>query len=232
MGSADKTSSTARQTRIADMRRADEARERRNRVLTVGISAVVVAGLVAGGVVLVRSQSDGSDAAAATGPAATATAATDPKASGTFVTGEDGVRTWKGTLARNHVAGKVTYPVEPPVGGDHSQAWMNCDGDVYTEPLNNENAVHSLEHGAVWVTYTDKAAEADVEALAAKVRKTPYSLMSPDDRQKDPIMLTAWGHQRTVTGASDPNVDAFFEKFVQGEQTPEPGAACTNGLSR
>ncbi|NED05018.1 DUF3105 domain-containing protein, partial [Streptomyces sp. SID6648] len=52
------------------------------------------------------------------------------------------------------------------------------------------------------------------------------------DKQKDPIVLSAWGHQRTVTGADDPNVDAFFEKFVQGEQTPEPGAACTNGLSQ
>ncbi|MEV7790412.1 DUF3105 domain-containing protein [Streptomyces sp. NPDC087512] len=222
MGSAKKSSNTARQTRIAEMRRADEARERRNRILTVAVGAVVVAGLVVGGVVLVRSQSGDSDD----------TAATADKTSGSFVTGDDGVRTWKGTLSRNHVTKKVAYPVEPPVGGDHNLAWMNCDGDVYTEPLDKENAVHSLEHGAVWVTYTDKAPKADVEALAEKVRKTPYSLMSPDDEQKDPIMLTAWGHQRTVTGAGDPAVDTFFEKFVQGAQTPEPGAACTNGLSR
>ncbi|MET7272163.1 DUF3105 domain-containing protein [Streptomyces flaveolus] len=222
MGSAKKSSNTARQTRIAEMRRAEEARDRRNRILTIGISVVVVVGLVVGGVVLVRSQSDDSDD----------TAATDSKTSGKFVAGEDGVQTWQGTLSRNHVAKKVTYPVEPPVGGDHNQVWMNCDGDVYTKPLNNENAVHSLEHGAVWVTYTDKAPKADVEKLAAKVKRTPYSLMSPDDKQKDPIVLSAWGHQRTVTGADDPNVDKFFEKFVQGEQTPEPGAACTNGLSQ
>ncbi|MEU3658813.1 DUF3105 domain-containing protein [Streptomyces sp. NPDC032940] len=222
MGSANKSSNSARQARIAEMRRAEEARDRRNRILTIGISAVVVVGLVVGGVVLVRSQSGDSDD----------TAATDAKTSGKFVAGADGVQTWKGTLSRNHVTEKVTYPVEPPVGGDHNQVWMNCDGDVYTEPLNNENAVHSLEHGAVWVTYNDKAPKADVEALAAKVKKTPYSLMSPDDKQKDPIVLSAWGHQRTVTGASDPNVDKFFEKFVQGEQTPEPGAACTNGLSQ
>ncbi len=42
----------------------------------------------------------------------------------------------------------------------------------------DENAVHALEHGAVWVTYTAKARKADVDALAAKVKKTPYSLMS------------------------------------------------------
>lgn len=107
---------------------------------------------------------------------------------------------------------------------------MNCNGDVYTKALNNMNAVHSLEHGAVWVTYNSKAGKADVAALAAKVKKTPYTLMSPDDDQADPIMLTAWGHQRTVTSASDANVDKFFAKFVQGSQTPEPGAACTGGL--
>ncbi|AQS69902.1 DUF3105 domain-containing protein [Streptomyces pactum] len=222
MGSAKKSSNTARQARIAEMRRAEEARDRRNRILTIAVSAVVVAGLAVGGVVLVRSQSDDSSG----------DTASDGKTSGKFVAGKDGVRKWEGTLSRNHVTEEVSYPVDPPVGGDHDQVWMNCDGDVYTKPLKNRNAVHSLEHGAVWVTYSGKAPEADVEKLAEKVRKTPYTLMSPDDEQKDPIMLTAWGHQRTVTGADDPNVDKFFEKFVQGEQTPEPGAACTNGLSQ
>ncbi|GGM17633.1 membrane protein [Streptomyces fumigatiscleroticus] len=223
MGSA-QNSSTARKARIEEMRRAERTRERRGRVLMVTASAVVAAALVVGGVLVVRAQSDDSGGSGTT--------AAGDKGPGQFVTGEDGVRTWKGTLSRNHVTKTVTYPVEPPVGGDHDQVWMNCDGDVYTKALNNMNAVHSLEHGAVWVTYTGKAAKADVDALAAKVRKTPYTLMSPDDKQQDPIMLTAWGHQRTVTGASDPAVDAFFEKYVQGEQTPEPGAACTGGLSQ
>ncbi|MER6622339.1 MULTISPECIES: DUF3105 domain-containing protein [unclassified Streptomyces] len=220
MGSA-KKSSSARSARIEEMRRAEKARERRARILTVAASVVVVVGLVAGGVVLVRSQSDDGGSAAA-----------DSKNSGKFVTGEDGVRKWEGELGRNHVTKAVDYPVSPPVGGDHNPVWMNCNGDVYTDEINNTNAVHSLEHGAVWVTYNASADKAAVDALAAKVKKTPYTLMSPVDGQKDPIVLSAWGHQRTVTGADDPNLDAFFEKFVQGEQTPEPGAACTNGLSK
>ncbi|MBT3150876.1 DUF3105 domain-containing protein [Streptomyces sp. CHD11] len=219
MGSA-KKSSAARTARIEEMRRAEQARERRNRILTIAASVVVVGGLVAGGVVLVQSQSD--DGGATAGGSGTA---------GKFVTDKDGVRAWKGELGRNHVTKAVDYPVSPPVGGDHNPAWMNCNGDVYTDEINNTNAVHSLEHGAVWVTYNAEAGKADVDALAAKVKKTPYTLMSPVDGQKDPILLTAWGHQRTVTGADDPAVDAFLEKFVQGQQTPEPGAACTNGLS-
>ncbi len=151
MGSADRTSSAARKARIEEMRRTEKARERRNRILVITGSVVAVAALVAGGVFVVKSQSDDKSTAA------------DGKTAGKFVTGADGVKTWKGTLGRTHVTKTVDYPVEPPVGGDHDRAWMNCNGDVYTEPLNNMNAVHSLEHGAVWVTYTDKAPKADVE---------------------------------------------------------------------
>ncbi|MGW1210220.1 DUF3105 domain-containing protein [Streptomyces sp. NPDC002499] len=222
MGSAKakNSNSAARKARIEEMQRAERARERRARILTIGASVVVVAGLIVGGVFVVKSQDDKDSSAS------------DSKTSGHFVTGKDGVKTWKGTLGRTHVAKTVKYPTEPPVGGNHNQVWMNCNGDVYSKALNNMNAVHSLEHGAVWVTYTSKASKADVDALAAKVKKTPYTLMSPDDKQPDPIMLTAWGKQRTVTSASDPNVDKFFAEFVQGKQTPEPGAACTNGLSQ
>ncbi|MDQ1044900.1 DUF3105 domain-containing protein [Streptomyces sp. V4I2] len=220
MGSAKNSSSAARKARIEEMRRAEQSRDRRNRILTIAASVVVVTGLVVGGVVLVNSQSDDDSTAA------------DGKTTGKFVTGADGVKTWDTKLSQTHVTKEVKYPMEPPVGGDHNQVWMNCNGDVYTEAINNMNAVHSLEHGAVWVTYTSKAAKADVEALAAKVKSTPYTLMSPDEKQADPIMLSAWGNQRTVTSADDPNVAKFFEKFVQGKQTPEPGAACTGGLSK
>lgn len=219
MGSAKNRNSAERKARIEEMRRAEQARERRGRIITIGVSTVIVAALVVGGVVLVRSQTGDDEAAK------------PDKTTGKFVAGDDGVNTWKGKLASTHVETSVDYPMEPPVGGNHHRAWMNCNGDVYTEELRRENAVHSLEHGAVWVTYTSKAPKAHVDALAAKVKQTPYTLMSPDEQQKDPIMLSAWGHQRTVKSADDPAVGKFFETYVQGKQTPEPGAACTGGLA-
>lgn len=225
MGSANKSSNAARKARIEEMRRADRARERRNRVLVVAASAVVVAGLVVGGVVLVNKQSDAKDSAASG----------DGKGSGDsghFVTGKDGVRTWSGKLSRTHVTTKVSYPMHPPVGGNHNPVWLNCNGDVYTAAVRDENAVHALEHGAVWVTYTDRAKKADVDALAAKVKKTPYSLMSPYANQSDPLVLSAWGHQVSVKSASDPEVNKFFAAYVQGPQTPEPGASCTGGAMK
>ncbi|MFE1309855.1 DUF3105 domain-containing protein [Streptomyces sp. NPDC058755] len=228
MGSAKNSSSAARKARIEELRRVERARERRNRALTIAASAVVVGGLVVGGVVLVNSQSDDS------GKNNTVSSG-DAKGSGDsghFTTGKDGVKTWSGKLARTHVTTRVSYPMHPPVGGNHNPVWLNCNGDVYTKPVQDENAVHALEHGAVWVTYTDKAQKADVDALAAKVKKTPYSLMSPYQNQDAPLVLSAWGHQVTVKSASDPEVDKFFATYVQGAQTPEPGASCTGGIMK
>ncbi|MCH5677133.1 DUF3105 domain-containing protein [Streptomyces gilvus] len=221
MGS--KTTSAARKARIEEMRRAEKARERRNRVLVIAASVVVVAGLVVGGVVLVNNQSDKKDATASDAKGGSS------GDSGHFTTGKDGVRTWTGKLSRNHVAGTVSYPMHPPVGGNHNPVWLNCNGNVYTKAVKDENAVHALEHGAVWVTYTDKAKKSDVDTLSAKVKQTPYSLMSPYTNQTSPIELTAWGHQLGVTSADDPKVAKFFETYVQGRQTPEPGASCTGG---
>ncbi|NKI42937.1 DUF3105 domain-containing protein [Streptomyces physcomitrii] len=221
MGSA-RNSNNTRKARIEEMRRAEQARERRNRALTITGVAVIVAALVGGGFLLVAKSGDddsGKD---------------DAKAEKIpFTVGKDGVTSWDAKkLKRDHVGEKVSYPMNPPVGGKHNPVWLNCNGDVYGKEVPKENAVHALEHGAVWVTYTSKAPKADLAKLEAKVKKTPYSLMSPIEDQKDPIMLSAWGKQRTVQGADDPNVNKFFSEFVQGKQTPEPGAACTGGVSK
>ncbi|SFX09344.1 DUF3105 domain-containing protein [Streptomyces atratus] len=205
------------------------ARQRRDRALAISLSVLVVVGLVGFGSYMVLEKSEASELkrAAPTADAKAPSAEQKKPADGSIA----GLRTWDATkLTRNHVTGTVAYPMKPPVGGDHNPVWMNCDGEVYTKALPDVNAVHSLEHGSVWVTYTDKAPEADVAKLAERVGRTPYSLMSPYEGQSGAIMLTAWGKQVTVDGADDPRVDQFFSQFVQGPQTPEPGATCTGGL--
>lgn len=204
---SNKAASAERRAKIEAMRRAEQARERRNRIITIVASAAILAGLAGGGWYLIDAANDKEEAKAA--PVA-------------------GEKTWS-KLTQNHVDKKVDYPMTPAAGGDHSQVWQNCNGDIYTQEIQAENAVHSQEHGAVWITYNDKASQADVKALAAQVAKTPYTLMSPIKAQSSPITLTAWGHQLSVNKESDPRVAEFLDKYVQGKQTPEPGAACTGG---
>ncbi|MFF3175097.1 DUF3105 domain-containing protein [Streptomyces sp. NPDC057900] len=218
-----------RRTRIEQMRNADRTRDRRNRVVAIGLSAVVVAGLVAFGSYTLLDRSE----ASADQKSADAKASERPGADGKDAAGSgiEGEKSWDAKkLTRNHVTKPVTYPMKPPVGGDHNPVWMNCDGEVYKKAIPDMNAVHSLEHGSVWVTYTDKAPASDVAELAERVGKTPYSLMSPYEDQAAPIMLSAWGKQLTVDGADDPRVARFFSAYVQGPQMPEPGASCTGGL--
>ncbi|KOX20163.1 MULTISPECIES: DUF3105 domain-containing protein [unclassified Streptomyces] len=211
---ANRSANADRRARIEEMRRAEQARERRNRLITIGVSTVVVLGLVGfGGFVLMKKSDEQDKKEAAAKAPISAEKTWDPK-----------------KLGRNHVQTAVKYDMKPPVGGDHNPVWMNCDGDVYAKAIPDVNAVHSLEHGAVWVTYNKQAPKGDVEKLAAKVGKTKYTLMSPVDDQAGAITLSAWGKQVTVDGADDPRVDAFLTKYVQGPQTPEPGAACTGGL--
>ncbi|MDT9693001.1 DUF3105 domain-containing protein [Streptomyces sp. P9(2023)] len=198
-----------RRSRIERMRQEERARERRNRMIAIAASVLVIVGLVVGGWFLFSAGEEAEKVK--TAPVA-------------------GEKTWS-DLSRNHVTKDIAYPVTPPVGGDHDPVWQNCDGDVYTKELRKENAVHSLEHGAVWVTYSNKATADDIEALGDRVSKTPYTLMSPSPGQSAPITLTAWGRQLDVQNASDPRVPEFLEKYVQGPQTPEPGAVCTGGKS-
>ncbi|HEY8479300.1 MAG TPA: DUF3105 domain-containing protein [Spirillospora sp.] len=129
-------------------------------------------------------------------------------------------------LSRDHTTGTVDYDTDPPMGGEHDPAWQNCNGRVYDSPLRNENAVHSLEHGAVWITYRPGLAENQLTALKERVTGTDYTFLSPYPSQDSPITLSAWGRQLKVQDADDPRIDQFLRAFVKGPQTPEPGAAC------
>ncbi|MFC7309750.1 DUF3105 domain-containing protein [Streptomyces monticola] len=230
MGSS-KSPSNARKARIEEMRRAERARERRNRIIAITASTAVVAGLVGFGSYLFIKDRDEKQKEEARVEAQQKKQEKERKEAAARPIADE--KNWDAKkLGRNHVTKPVTYPMTPPVGGDHDQVWMNCNGDVYTKPIPEKHAVHSLEHGAVWVTYNGKAADADLKQLETRVKATPYSLMSPVNEQKGAIMLSAWGKQVTVDGAKDPRVASFFAKYVQGKQTPEPGAACTGGIAQ
>ncbi len=130
--------------------------------------------------------------------------------------------------SRNHVEGTQTYVTSPPVGGDHNATWQNCMGDVYTEPIANEHAVHSLEHGAVWVTYKQGLAQDQIDKLTTKVQGKDYMFMSPYAGLDKNISLQVWGYQLKVDNADDPRIDEFI-KALRLNATMEPNAACSGG---
>jgi hypothetical protein len=128
-----------------------------------------------------------------------------------------GLQTYSG-LARDHVTGKVAYPQTPPVGGKHSGTWQNCG--VYSAPVPNEQAVHSLEHGAMWITYRPDLPAADLGALLGDASGQPYALVSPNPGLPSPIVASVWGAQLKLSDASDPRLQAFINKYKSGAQAP------------
>ena len=133
-------------------------------------------------------------------------------------------------LTHNHTAGNVVVNYKnasttPPAGGDHDPQPQSCQ--VYTQPIANEHAVHSLEHGAVWITYNPAtASKDDIAKLKSKADGNADRLMSPYPGLKTKVSLQAWGEQLFVDSATDKRIDQFLTDYTKGPQTREVNGAC------
>ena len=209
MAQARKQRNIDRQAIVAAVQAKQKREERRRKFWIYGTGSVVILALVVTVVsVFVVAQQDKSRISAA---------ADKPI---------DGVQSFDG-LSRNHTSSEVAYPQSPPVGGDHAAQLVNCG--IYTDPVNTGEALHSLEHGAVWVTYRPDLPQKDVDALAIEAASHPYELLSPYPDLPSPVVASAWGKQLKLDSADDPRLPVFLQAYLQGPQTPEPGAPCSGG---
>lgn len=128
---------------------------------------------------------------------------------------------------RNHVEGAVPYEQTPPAGGDHAPEWLNCG--AYAEPIPSENAVHSMEHGAAWITYRPDL-PADQVASMNDLARDDFIIVSPFPDLPAPIVATAWGRQLQLQEVDDDALAQFLRSFRLGPNTPELGAPCSGGI--
>ena len=152
-------------------------------------------------------------------PPATASpsAAADPEIEGLEVLAED--------PSHDHVEGPVEYDRMPPLGGPHNARWLACD--VYDEPVPLEFAVHSLEHGAVWLAYDPDLPQDAVDALAdLAATNEEYVLVSPEQGLDSRVVAVAWGRAIEASSTDDPRLEQFVEAFAGGGQGGEPGVPC------
>jgi hypothetical protein len=131
-------------------------------------------------------------------------------------------------LTFNHVTTAVDYAQTPPAGGDHNAAWLNCG--VYSEPVPDENAVHSLEHGAVWITYDPELPADQVATLEEMAANQSYVLVSPYEGLDSAVAVSAWGYQLKVDSADDERLPVFVQKYLLNPELAEVGAPCSNGV--
>jgi hypothetical protein len=131
--------------------------------------------------------------------------------------------------AGRHTEAAVDYEQNPPAGGEHSHVWQNAG--FYEAPVSDETAVHTLEHGAVWITYRPDLPQEQKDAIRGLAQAQTCVLASPYEGLDAPVVASAWGKQLWLESAEDPELEDFIETYHQGQQTPEPGATCTGGTA-
>jgi len=151
------------------------------------------------------------------------TGATAPgtPAAGTPEAGIPGVEMFKVDSAA-HVEGPVTYPQTPPVGGPHNPVWQNCG--FYNRVVASERVVHSMEHGAVWITFQPDLPKAQIAVLKRLAGRNDHVLISPFPGLSDPVVASAWGEQLRLKSVSDPRLKEFVRAFAG--HGPERNAPC------
>jgi hypothetical protein len=138
----------------------------------------------------------------------------------------DGIEVYPATTNRS-VKGPIHYDREPPTNGDHAPIWLNCG--FYEKPVQNRFAVHSLDHGVVWITYRPDLPSGQVDKLRPYGREN-YVIVSPYPGQDAPVIATSWRVQLELRATEDPRLKRFVDEFRISELAPLSGNRCVGGV--
>ena len=117
------------------------------------------------------------------------------------------------------------WNTDPPSSGPHTDATVVWG--TYSEPVNQAQLVHNLEHGGVALQYGDKVSEATIQQLQTFVQeeKSRGTVLAPYPKLGDKIAMGAWvvpdpedpdngtGHLATCTTFDKAAFEAFFDRY-------------------
>ena len=137
-----------------------------------------------------------------------------------------GIRVYPATTNRT-VEGSIHYDTKPPTNGNHAPLWQNCG--FYQEPVQDRHAVHSMDHGVVWITYRPDLPQQQLETLRSYGNEN-YVIVSPYPGQDTPVIVTSWRVQLQLNSAGDPRLDQYVNEFKISELAPLSGNRCILGV--
>ena len=130
-------------------------------------------------------------------------------------------------LGQNHVppGTKVEYHSNPPTSGDHWPA--PAPWGVYRSPQPDEQLVHNLEHGGVWISYQgiDDSTRAKLEVFGQKYPDAVVVTPRPENDRK--IALASWGRFEKSDVLNEERIERFIRENVN--KSPEPLASLEGG---
>ncbi len=138
----------------------------------------------------------------------------------------EGVKVYPATTNAT-VEGGIDYARTPPTNGDHDPLWQNCG--FYPEPIDERTAVHSMDHGVVWISYRPNLPQAQIDELR-QYAEEDYTIVAPYPNLPAPVVATAWRVQLELDGAEDPRLRQFVGDFKNTELAPLSGNRCEGGV--
>ncbi len=125
---------------------------------------------------------------------------------------------------RNHIPNdspRPEYNSNPPTSGDH---WAQpANWGIYEQPIADQQLVHNLEHGGIWISYRDPS---DTELIGQlKSIADDYSLkviMTPRAQDDSRIAVAAWGRLLKLENFDENQIRGFISAFINRgpEQVP------------
>ena len=106
------------------------------------------------------------------------------------------------------------YNSNPPTSGPHFP--QPAEWGAYKEELADENLIHSLEHGGIWISYKSEISEEIRKKLEAFYEKYGRKIViAPRSKNDSDIALAAWNRldKFSVAEYSAERVEKFIKAF-------------------
>ncbi len=120
----------------------------------------------------------------------------------------------------NHIreSNGFDYNSNPPTSGPHfvrAASW-----GFYEDKINDESAIHALEHGGIWVSYKD-VTEEEKDILKQFFKENSQSVViSPREKNDSKIAIMSWGRSSKFDNV---NLDILRKYILLYKNTsPEP----------
>ena len=132
---------------------------------------------------------------------------------------------------RNHIdigASHPDYNSNPPTSGPHYEKW--ADKGVYKKQLPDEQLVHNLEHGYIWISYKPDTNSEVVKQLESFYGFGKKIIVEPRQENEKLIAIAAWNWldkfdpelKEKLNDAELKRIGDFINAYIG--QGPEPNA--------
>lgn len=127
-------------------------------------------------------------------------------------------------LGRSHISPGdpgFEYNSNPPTSGPHYASPVPTG--FYSEQREDEALIHNIEHGQIWISYSDVGSNttAELETLASQY---PNAVVVTYRLENDaPLAVASWGHVMKLDSYNETKITAYIERHVNN--SPEPFAS-------